>query len=617
MEEKAKFIKMVLLKIISQTGTGYHGLFSVIDSSDQERYKKTIHLLGDFPVVPCGCVIDSAYEWNSEKGKGRIDDYKFDLTPHNRKLFESISGFDIETFKSKLEFHKTMGILWRKLEKTFDNPYAYYSFRRADRIFYKTNRPADSKIRLDAILKETVNLSRKCRKDHMTLEEYLRYVSAVEKMGAFKELPYIAKIEMLNSKYFTYDGVTITDVEIGEAQYYIEKDLHYRQKIKEELLSEDELKCAVTEGLDKEQIEAIRCLKNTTPSIVTGGAGVGKTTVVSAIINCFNQCRPLSNILLLAPTGRASRRLADVTGWPASTIHKALRLIPKDDGYAEFTMYSEHNKLPHDLVIVDESSMIDTMLMSQLLKAIKDEAKIIFVGDHQQLYPVGVGEPFFDFMNSEYCDVFRLMHNHRQSKNDIEKNARRANINMPFVEGEGVRIADVPWSYIPELLKKIERSNGELASPSQMQIVSPFNRINRKINSILQKSKDVDQRFSINDKVIATRNTEDYCNGDIGFVVGVPEHGLDIQFEDGRRIHVNQPEMDDIELAYSISIHKMQGSESSKIYLFLPKKQNKFIEKRLLYTAITRAKDKLFIYYYDEDEAKLPVIGKTEISKSA
>ena len=72
MEEKAKFIKMVLLKIISQTGTGYHGLFSVIDSSDQERYKKTIHLLGDFPVVPCGCVIDIAYEWNSEKGKGRM-----------------------------------------------------------------------------------------------------------------------------------------------------------------------------------------------------------------------------------------------------------------------------------------------------------------------------------------------------------------------------------------------------------------------------------------------------------------------------------------------------------------------------------------------------------------
>ena len=600
--------KAVLEKIISETGTGYRGLFIIIDDKDA-NYKKQIHLYGDFPLLPNGAIINLDYEWNEEKQKGIVKNYVVPLTTHNLALFEKIADFNVDLFKAKLAFHKAMGIQWRKLDKSFVNPYAYYSFPIADRIFVKTTRPEDSDVRLKAIVKELIGISRKNRKDRMTLEEYLKYFDKVEKAGSFPSLPYSVKVDMINCDSLSWEGNEIIDVEVREAQKYIEKDMRFRQKIKDTLLTDDEIMDVDTDGLDEEQIEALKSLKVTTPSVITGGAGAGKTTVIMTVLHCFNQARPGSQVLLLAPTGRASRRLADVTDYNASTIHKALRLIPKDDGCAEFTMYSEHNKLPHDLVIVDESSMIDTMLMAQLLKAVKDEAKLIFVGDHQQLYPVGVGEPFFDFMNSDYCDVYRLLHNHRQNKNDIEKNANLANAEKPFEAGVGVKIADVPLSYIPTLLHKIENANGELASPSQVQIMSPYNRFNRKINDILKKKNENGKRFSVNDKVIAVRNTEDYCNGDVGFVTDVPERGIQIQFEDGRRVYVEQANMDDIQLAYSITVHKMQGSECKRVYLFLPKKDKGIIGKRLLYTAVTRAKDELFIYYYDEDEARLEVVG--------
>lgn len=595
---------VVLIKIISEASNGYHGLFMVMDEKD-DRYNKKIHLFGNFPSVPYGVTMGVEYKWDCERKKGLISDYEIYYSERNLRIFSKVEGFDVETFKAKVAFHKVMGILWRKIDKTFDDPYARYSFQKADKIFKKTNKPADSKVRLNALIKETIARSRKYRKDRFTIEEFLTYIARIERYGAFDPLPVTTKMSLLESDAFAYENGEIVDVEIQNAQQYIERSLIFRKRVKEELLSEEEINNAVTEGLDEEQIHAIHSLRYTTPSIVTGGAGVGKTTVVTTIINCFNQVRPLSEILLLAPTGRASRRLYDVTGWKASTIHKALCLIPKEDGCEEFQKYSEHNKLPHDLVIVDESSMIDTLLMAQLLKAVKEETKIIFVGDHQQLFPVGVGEPFFDFMNNECCDVFHLVHNHRQGKNDIEKNANLALQDKPFEAGSGVKIANVPWRYIPTLLHKIEQANGALASPSQMQIMSPFNRMNRKINEILRKHPEENKRFAVNDKIIAIRNTDDYCNGDVGFVTGVPERGLEVQFEDGRRIYIEQSNLDDIQLAYSITVHKMQGSECKRIYLFLPKNKGEFIGKRLLYTAVTRAKEELFIYYYDEEEAKL------------
>jgi len=310
---------------------------------------------------------------------------------------------------------------------------------------------------------------------------------------------------------------------------------------------------------------------------ITGNCG--KTSVVQALIDCYGTYYKKDYILLVAPTGKASRRLAEKTKMPASTIHRALRKSPDDD----FVFYHEKNPLPQRLIIVDESSMIDTELMYDLLQAVSPTSKIIFAGDHNQLNPVGYGEPFFDFM--QILPINYLLENHRQEEGtDILTNAQNALEEKTLFSGKGVKIEKIDWDEI----------GYRILEAQDAQILSPYNELNSEINWFLRVGDD---DLNVGDKVMTICNHENYCNGDIGYIIKKDACGITIKIE-GRNVFVPEKNKKDIVLAYAMTIHKMQGSESDRVIVFLP--SHRLIEKRMLYTAITRARKELEIYYYDE-----------------
>jgi exodeoxyribonuclease V alpha subunit len=248
--------------------------------------------------------------------------------------------------------------------------------------------------------------------------------------------------------------------------------------------------------------------------------------------------------------------------------------------------------------------MIDTSLMYDLLKATNKASKLVFVGDHNQLYPVGYGEPFFQFM--DVMEIYRLKQNHRQSEDtDILYMANRALQNLPVMNGSGVSVNEIEYSDIPKVLDWYLCGNGY---DENSQVISPFNTTNSDINTYVQEQNarkngflKQDEQYSegklyVDDKIMTVRNTEHYCNGDIGYVSAVNEKEITVQIE-GRQVVIPAKDKDDIQLAYAITVHKMQGSEADRIIVFLPR-ENRMVEKRMLYTAFTRAKKELLIYYY-------------------
>ena len=265
---------------------------------------------------------------------------------------------------------------------------------------------------------------------------------------------------------------------------------------------------------------------------------------------------------------------------PAATIHKALRKNPEE----EYTFYTAENKLPYRLIIVDESSMIDTALMYDLLCATDPTCKVIFVGDHNQLYPVGYGEPFFDFMKE--LEVYRLEINHRQKEGtDILQNANNVLQEKPLRNGAGFHMELIGFDDIGEII---------MTNNEDTQILSPYNNLNAQINAYLKKGE---ADFNAGDKVMTVKNTKKYCNGDIGIVTKINGKGTITVEIDGKEVDITAAHREDLVLAYAITIHKMQGSEAERVIVFIPK-DDRLVDKRMLYTALTRAKSQLELYYY-------------------
>ena len=432
------------------------------------------------------------------------------------------------------------------------------------------------------------------------MNEFFHFFDSVEKQGAYGKLVIPLKKQCLQAKCYGVNGNMVCDVEMKEKEDFVRRNIieRVRSGNRYQLLRTYEIDSFIREkqysGLADEQLNVINCLYSSVPCIVTGGAGTGKTSVIRTLIECYARYYGEQYILLTAPTGKASRRLAEKTGMSACTIHKALRKSIEDN----YIYYNENHQLPHRLIIVDESSMIDTSLMYDLLKATNMATKIVFVGDCNQLSPVGYGEPFFQFMN--VMDIYYLRQNHRQSEDtDILKIANLALCGRRIRNGRGVSVQSIECSEIPNILKNYLCGKN---FPEDLQVISPFNGLNEKINLCVQekraekKNENGEFPFSVGDKIMTLRNTKDYCNGDIGFVTAIDKTGITLQI-DGKKVVVPMKNRDDISLAYAITVHKMQGSESDRVIVFLPEDEY-ILGNRMLYTAFTRAKNELLIYYY-------------------
>ena len=365
--------------------------------------------------------------------------------------------------------------------------------------------------------------------------------------------------------------------------------------------------------LAESQTAAIRVALVSKVLVMTGGPGVGKTTIIKAILHIL--AAKGVKLLLCAPTGRAAKRMADATGFDARTIHRLLEIDAKSGGFKR----SDDNPLDCDLLVVDETSMVDVLLMQALMKATPDKAALLVVGDINQLPSVGPGQVLADVIASAAVPVVRLTEVFRQAaQSRIITTAHRINqgslpdLSVPGTETDFYFVqADEPEkavSRIIELVKSRIPHRFGLNPMRDIQVLCPMNRGGvgaRSLNVELQaalnpagehkvhKVERFGWTFATGDKVMQIENDYDkeVYNGDIGYIeaVSLDDGELTITF-DGRTVSYGFGELDTVVPAYAVTIHKSQGSEYPAVIIPVMTQHYAMLQRNLLYTAVTRGK---------------------------
>lgn len=371
--------------------------------------------------------------------------------------------------------------------------------------------------------------------------------------------------------------------------------------------------------------------------ILTGGPGTGKTTTINTMIQFFES--EGMSILLAAPTGRAAKRMTEATGYEAQTIHRLLEVNgnPEEDGNVNGFMRNRQNPLETDVLIIDEMSMVDLPLMHALLSAVVEGTRLILVGDVNQLPSVGPGSVLKDIIASGSFPVVTLTKIFRQAgESDIVVNAHKINAGEPVVLNNKSKDffflkrqdADVIISIVITLIQK-KLPNYVGASPTEIQVMTPTRKgllgVER-LNSILQRylnppapdkaEKESGQRiFRVGDKVMQIKNNYqlewEICtkfgltvdkgvgifNGDMGIVTEINSYSetLEVEYDEKRKVTYPFEMLEELELAYAITVHKSQGSEYPAVIIPLLQGPRMLYNRNLLYTAVTRAKKCLTI----------------------
>jgi exodeoxyribonuclease V alpha subunit len=362
--------------------------------------------------------------------------------------------------------------------------------------------------------------------------------------------------------------------------------------------------------LSGSQKDAVRLALTSKMVVITGGPGVGKTTLVNSILLIVRAKQV--NVTLCAPTGRAAKRLSESTGLEAKTIHRLLEFDPQSFGFKR----SKDNQLETDLVVIDESSMVDVVLMNKLLAAIPSNAALMIVGDVDQLPSVGPGAVLADIIDSGAVPTVRLIEIFRQAASSrIIVNAHRINKGEMPLKGEAGELTDfyfIPAETPEEIHAKLLQVVTEripkrfgLHPVRDIQVLTPMNRGglgSHSLNAELQKALNPNGEpkvtrfgttFSPGDKVIQTVNNYDreVFNGDIGQIEGIDTVEGVVRVEyDGRVVEYEFGELDEVSLAYATSIHKSQGSEYPAVVIPLAMQHYTLLERNLIYTAVTRGK---------------------------
>jgi len=369
------------------------------------------------------------------------------------------------------------------------------------------------------------------------------------------------------------------------------------------------------------QRDAVKTAVNNGVSIVTGGPGTGKTTIVKCIMQIFKQMG--KKVKLLAPTGRAAKRLSESCGVEASTIHRALEV---DYSTPQMFRYNNLNKLPYDVIIVDEISMVDIQLMYFLIRALKRNTQMVFVGDKDQLPSVGAGNVLADLLASDVIPKVCLTQIYRQSENSlIITNAHAINNGkMPtldnnssdffFTEKSDTQdimntIIEMCVSRIPRFLN-IDSSKVQVLAPMKAGIcgIDNLNKcLQDRLNPAVKFGAEISTEkitYRIGDRVMQTSNnyerewTKEFekgsgvFNGDIGTIIDINmmTNETTVEFEDGRVTKYLKGDLNEITLSYAITIHKSQGSEFDVVVMPIIGGPPMLLTRNLLYTAVTRAK---------------------------
>ena len=533
-------------------------------------------------------------------------------TAFGYRIYKAYGELSIETVKNNP--YKLADDIWGVGFKTADGIAAKLgmekeSFERCrSGIFYALNRLADDSGHCYVPLDE---LCKKCA-EMLEIEES-KIVMSVDHLVQAKEL-YREKIKESDNIYllpFYYS-------EIGTAKRLASIILNRQDNVippenAKKLLNEL-IDMQKRQGIiyDEIQIEAVKAAVASKVFVLTGGPGTGKTTITKAIIQIFLNAD--KTVLLAAPTGRAAKRMSEACGMESKTIHRLLESKPPD-GFGR----DAENPLEGDVLILDETSMIDIVLMYNLLKAIPDAMTLIFVGDVDQLPSVGAGNVLGDVINSGCVPVVRLTHIFRQAANSrIVTNAHKINAGkMPDLSGG----KDSDFFFIQTVQDKendpgdIVKQIVELCSSrlpkyykfdpvSDIQVLTPMKRsetgsdnLNRVLQDALNKNTPALRRgateYRLKDKVMQIKNNyeKQIYNGDIGYICAIDQTDktLSVNF-DGNIVEYDILELDELVLSYAITIHKSQGGEFPAVVMPFSFSHFVMLGRNLLYTAVTRAK---------------------------
>ena len=530
-------------------------------------------------------------------------------------------GFTIEEcskiynkFKDRID--EVLGDAFYDLKEIID-------FRKLDSI-YMNNFGNDTSVRIHACFLETMQLLSNYNGDTYyyreeisnTLDKEFNIILTEEVLEEIlKELVDNKQIILVDRKIYLakYYGF---EENIAESLKKIDsKVVDKISKIEEKL---NDLEDRIGINYNRDQEKAIISALSNNVTIISGGPGTGKTTIINAITKLYIEDKKLGpadileNIALLAPTGRASKKMASSTNLPAYTIHRYLKWYKDSNDF----FYNEFNKTNHRLIIVDEVSMIDIELFNALLNGISPGVKLILVGDTFQLPSVGPGLVLDDLIGSDYFNFVPLNQIYRQSDNSyipyLAKEIKNNDLSEEFLtKKDDYSFFQTKSSQIKDAIEQIIKiSLGKKIDEKSMQILAPMykgeNGIDN-LNNILQKIYNpassgkneityLDVIYREGDKVLQLVNDLDnnVFNGDIGYIESINGNKIEIDFE-GNIVEYEKKNLKQIKHAYAITIHKSQGSEFEHVIMPISNSYYKMLYNKLIYTGVSRAKKTLTI----------------------
>ena len=536
-----------------------------------------------------------------------------------KDLFYSLARFGIK-FGQVSKLYDRFGIKAKELIK--ENPYETLSlidipFEKID-VFAKENgTDYCDKNRIKALVNAASFSVLSCGHSFVSVDEYTDILRKTERhLSAFDaQVP----IGLIGLGICENKGLKVEDDKISiksavNAETAITRHLNRLTKTSEGLINKDKIDAFKSriDYLDETQKSAIDLLLDTKPCCLVGGPGTGKTTIIKKIIECFKINCPDKKYALIAPTGRAAQRIKESSGEEAFTIHMLLKYC-FINGDSEPT-YNEENPLDVDFLIMDESSMVGIFLFKNLLSALKDSTKLLIVGDWNQLQSVEPGSLLKDIVESEKFKTIFLTKVYRQAKDSKIVDVAHLIKDGVWNEesNEDVTVYRCKNNEEGKLLTKelfLKITNEE--KNDDCIIMCPQRRGNygvESVNSLIQgELHTTDEPFITSgnniffeeDRVMTTRNNYDevYYNGDLWKLESiVGESEVLLKNKDELNVILNEETLEDLELAYAMTVHKCQGSEADTCIIFLPEGVSNSLKSRaLLYTAVTRAKRKLYI----------------------
>lgn len=520
-----------------------------------------------------------------------------------------------------------------------ENPYVLcedissFGFRTADRIAKNLGIEKDSPFRIQSGIKFVVNSYSGFGNTCMPLEKLLNDAAETLEVSRDQVLDNVRNL-VLN------DGLMVDDIDGVQCAFtpsYWHAEINVARRIlsmasfpyrklsvkPDEFISDYEK----TQGISLHDLqkEAIRGIAQNGLEVITGGPGTGKTTIIKCILAMLKEAG--QKVLMAAPTGRAAKRMTETTGVESKTIHRLLDLSITEAGES----IEGDEQLSCDVVIIDEASMIDVLLMNNLLAALKEGTRLILVGDADQLPSVGPGRVLSDIIASGACNVVKLEMIYRQgSESLITLNAHRINRGedpkLNVREGDFFFMSSADPAQTKDKLIELVKSrlpkfNPDWDTLKDIQVLSPMRKGDLGINLLNDLLKDILNphrtahkftTFCRGDKVMQNRNNYQLksrttleltpttfqeetgvFNGDVGFVADINEEDqiLTVIYDDERYVDYSPAELDDLELAYAITIHKSQGSEFPVVIIPLYMGPPMLMNRNLIYTAVTRARE--------------------------